>query len=285
MREFGKFEKLPNLGLQLADVGYHCNFYFSGDLEFANTGAYLRASGFEKILDRDARPWVKTTPWGAMDEEILTCHLREAGKDASPFFSMIMTTTNHEPFDWQVTQRYPGNTEDKRYMNTSAYTDSCVLAYVQQAQQQAWWDNTIIIITSDHAHYWPGNFAKNEPERHHIPFLILGGALKNEYRGATREVVMSQTDFPAFLLSQLGLPVSSFKYSADPVCDSVPHRAFYTFDNGFGMLNDSAWIVFDHDLNSVVLRSASCSETHGNRLLQEGKACLQVMYGDYLQLY
>jgi phosphoglycerol transferase MdoB-like AlkP superfamily enzyme len=276
MREFDKFERLPGLGPHLTQAGYHCNFYFSGDLEFANTGAYLRAQDFVKILDKDARKWENKTQWGAYDEELFRCHLEETGADPRPSFSIIMTSTNHEPFDADVPQHFSVKGEADAYKNTSRYTDACIADYIRQARKKDWWDHTLIIITSDHAHYWPLNSASNSAERHHIPFLLMGGAIKDEYRGRVFEQVVSQTDFPSFILAQTGMSDTAFRYSNDPLSPCVPHFAFYTFDNGFGWITDSGRLVFDHDLGQVVLTEGKTCD------LRYGKAYLQVMYDEFL---
>jgi phosphoglycerol transferase MdoB-like AlkP superfamily enzyme len=283
MREFGKFERLANLGRDMKQAGYQCNYYFSGDLAFANTGAYLRSSGFTKLLDRDGRQWQRTTEWGSLDEELFSCHLQEAARDSMPFFSVIMTSTNHEPFDAPVSNHFKGGGEAQSYKNTSHYTDSCVYAYIQAAKRSDWWGNTLFIVTSDHAHYLPMNRAKNEPERHHVPFLLLGGALKPEFKGTSCATTSSQTDLPALLLSQLQLSAQAFNYSSNVLDPCKRHFAFYTFDNGFGMINDSSWLVYDHDLSKVVLESPGISLKAREDLLNFGKAYLQCMYKDYLE--
>ncbi len=279
-REFGKFERLPSLPKTLADAGYHCNYYYSGDLNFANTSAYLYASGFSKLLDRQARPWQKTTEWGALDEEIFSTHLREAAHDPAPFFSIIMTSTSHEPFDAPVPVHFPGEEEVQHYKNTVHYTDSCLFAYIRQAQQQPWYSNTLFLISADHAHFYPKVRGKSEAERHHIPLLLLGGALKDSLRGRDIPKVCSQVDLAALLLNQLQIPSRAFRWSRDPLRAAQPGYAFYAFDNGFGFISDSASVVYDHDLGKVLETTGSAATTA--RLLNYGKAYLQEMYGEYL---
>jgi phosphoglycerol transferase MdoB-like AlkP superfamily enzyme len=279
-REFGKFELLPGLPLSLKKSGYTCNYYYSGDLNFANTSAYLHSLGFKKLLDRDARPWKRCTQWGAMDEELFRCHLDEAGSDAQPFFSVIMTSTNHEAFDAPVTQVFGGG-EAGAYKNTTHYTDSCVYAYLRAAAKQSWYANTIFIITSDHAHFYPQNLSKSDPERHHIPFLLLGGALKAEYRGRQVDKYCSQVDLSSLLLNQLQLPDTAFHWSMNPLSPCYQGFAFYAFDNGFGCMNGRATVVYDHDAQRILLQQGD-STGQQDMLLQEGKAYLQELYREYL---
>jgi phosphoglycerol transferase MdoB-like AlkP superfamily enzyme len=284
MREFGKFEKLPNLGRIMADHGYNCNYYYSGDLDFANTRPYLNSSSFSKLLDKENRTWNRTTTFGALDEELFQCHLKEAGNDKQPFFSIIMTSTSHEPFDAPVTKTFAGNDERTDYRNTIHYTDSCIFSYIQQAKKTSWFANTLFIITSDHAHFYPLNRNKYDAERHHIPFLILGGALDPEWRGKTIDRVSSQTDFAATILKQLDLESSQFIYSKDLFDPCEPQLAFYTFDNGFGFITPEQTIIFDHDLRQVLYKEKNLPAAQDSAILAKGKAYLQVMYEEYLKL-
>ena len=189
MREFGKFEKLPNLGQILKQNGYSNNYYYSGNTDFANTEIFFRLSGFEKILNENNYPWQRHTDWGAYDEELFACHLKEADKDQQPFFSVIMTSTNHEPFDADVENVFEANSTKNRYKNTVHYTDQCIKNYLEKAKTKSWYTNTLFIIMSDHAHNYPHNRSANDPERHHIPFLLYGDVLNKKYRGKTIEKI------------------------------------------------------------------------------------------------
>ena len=284
MREFGKFEKLPNLGRVMDDNGYGCNYYFSGDLDFANTEAYLNSSSFSKILGRDSRPWKNCTEWGAWDEELFDCHLAEAGTDKQPFFSMIMTSTSHEPFDAPVITKFNAKDECSRYKNTICYLDRCLFNYIEKAKKTSWYNNTLFVITSDHAHYYPMNRGKIEPERYHIPLLMLGGALKPEWRGKSIDQIGSQLDLAATLLAQLKISGNQFVRSKNLLNPCQPAFAFYVFDNGFGIITPEQTLIYDHDLGKVVYREKNITADKDYKILEMGKAYLQVMYEEYLSL-
>jgi phosphoglycerol transferase MdoB-like AlkP superfamily enzyme len=284
MREFGKFEKLPNLGRVMDDNGYGCNYYFSGDLDFANTEAYLNSSSFSKILGHDSRPWKKCTEWGAWDEELFDCHLAEAGMDKQPFFSMIMTSTSHEPFDAPVITKFNAKDECSRYKNTICYLDRCLFNYIEKAKKTSWYNNTLFVITSDHAHYYPMNRGKIEPERYHIPLLMLGGALKPEWRGKSIDQIGSQLDLAATLLAQLKISGNQFVRSKNMLNPCQPAFAFYVFDNGFGMITPEQTLIYDHDLGKVVYKEKNIPADKDYKILEMGKAYLQVMYEEYLNL-
>ncbi len=283
LRKFGKFDKLPNLPKTLGNNGYSENYYYSGNLQFANTDAFLRFSGFERIFDKTNYTWIKKTDWGAYDDELFACHLSQSAQDAQPFFTIIMTSTNHEAFDADVPKIFPANTTADAYKNTAHYTDACIHNYLQQAATQPWYANTLFIITADHAHPYPNARTANDPERHHIPLLLFGNVLKPQYRNTVHPTIASQVDFPATLLAQLHIPFAQFTKSKNLFNPSAPGFAFYTFDNGFGIITPQQTLVFDHDAQQVVFRKNNLDTTTNNLLLQKGKAYLQVLFQEYLK--
>ena len=284
MRKFGKFEKLPNLARILGENGYSENYYYSGNTEFANTDAFLKLSGFEKILNENNYPWQKRTDWGAYDEELFACHLKEAAKDKQPFFSIIMTSTNHEPFDANVEKVFSGKSETNGYKNTVHYTDKCVWEYLQKAKLKPWYANTLFIIMADHAHSYPYQRAANDAERHHIPLLLYGNVLNEKYRGKEIETIGSQIDFPATLLSQLKFQHKQFSRSKNLLNTGIPEFAYYTFDNGFGIITPEQILVYDHNLGQIVYRRNKLPEIIDNKITEQGKAYLQVTFDEYIGL-
>lgn len=283
MRKFGKFDKLPNLPRMLGDNGYSENYYYSGNTYFANTDAFLAFSGFTNIYNEDNYPWHHVTDWGAYDEELFNCHLEKAQNDRQPFFSIIMTSTNHEPFDADVEKVYKGGTGADAYKNTVHYTDKCLTEYLQKARTKPWFSNTLFIITADHAHSYPYERAANEVERHQVPFLIYGDVLNKAYRGKSCNKVGSQTDFPAILLDQLRISLKQFSFSKNLMNTSSPEFAFYTFDNGFGMVTPQQAIVFDHNLHEVVYRKNNQPAAVDRKITDQGKALLQLTFEDYIR--
>ena len=106
IRKFGKFDKMPSLAKVLASNGYNTSYYYGGDLQFANTEAYLISSGFKKIIGKNDFKYKLYNEWGAFDEDLFNFTVKDLSKNQQPFFSIIMTSTSHEPFDKRVKKVY-----------------------------------------------------------------------------------------------------------------------------------------------------------------------------------
>jgi phosphoglycerol transferase MdoB-like AlkP superfamily enzyme len=254
MQYFGKFDKLPNLYSVFNQMGYHSSFYSGGRLSFDNVEAYFGAAGVQLMKGRDDWSIKKQTLWGAYDEETFSMHLREMNELPQPFISSVSTMTTHEWFDADVPQLFKNDADIvcDHYRSTVHYADSCLYAYLAEAKKQPWYNNTVFIVMADHSCAFPKKRGNYETERHHIPMLITGGAVNAAWRGKTINRVGSQTDIAATLLAQLHQPSTDFVYSKNMFNPASPAFAYYAFDNGFGLISDSTWVIYDHNRNGML---------------------------------
>lgn len=282
MREYGKFERLPSLVRTLDSAGYSSTYWYSGDLEFANTRAYLAAMGFDRLHDEHTVPMRRRTRWGAFDEDLFAFHLRESGASSRPFFHVIMTATSHEPFEAPVRRVFRSEREPFRYRNTVHYTDSCLGAFIDSARRQDWYDSTLIVIVADHGHYLPNYREKHSAARHRVPCLITGGALREELRGARDPVTGCHVDLPVTLLAQLGLAGWRSPWGADLFDAAARHRAFWTFNEGIGMADSMQTVVYDPLGGRVIELRDSARTNDRDRLLQEAQIRLQAIMDRFI---
>lgn len=284
IRNFEKFDKLPNLVKTLRQNGYYTMLYFGGDPSYANTESYLKVAGIHKMITEQDIPHSRRTDWGAYDEDVFRYMQDDIENNPQPFFLLMPTLTNHEYFTADVDKVFEGNTEHDLFCNTACYTDRTLYEFIQHAKTKIWYDNTLFVITADHAHRQPMNRAYNEPARHHIPFLLYGEVLKHEYRGKTIDKTGSHIDVSATLLSQLQIQHSEFTWSQNMMNTYSKGFAFYTFDEGFGFVNDSVEVVYDHNLKKTVMINKRYPGADASKALKNGKAILQKMFQEYIDL-
>lgn len=281
IREYGKFERLPNLARTLDSNGYHSSYYYGGDLKFANTEAYMETGGFDKLIGQDDFEIVKRTHWGAYDEELFNFTASDLMNNPEPFLSIIMTSTNHEPFDFPIDE---GFIKKNKYYNTLHYTDKSLGEFIKKSQNEEWYKNTIFIIVADHAHYNPFGRKSYEIERHWIPFLIYGKPLKDDYKGQICDIVTCHSDFPATILSQLELNSTQFHWSKNIFNKYSPKFAFYSFDDGFGWINRNQALVYDHKLgDTIFVKNKNISLDANELYLKQGKAYLQLLMKEFIE--
>lgn len=281
IKQFGKFDKLPNLYRTLGEQGYHTSFYSGGSLQFDNIEGYLRAAGVDKMVGEKDWTFTKATHWGAYDDETFAMHNKALGELPQPFMSGITTMITHEAFEGTVPVLYnsDANPTNDAYRNSMHYADSCLFLYIKQAQTQPWYQNTLFIIVADHGCRFPKTRNNFEQERHHIPLLLMGGALKKEYTGVQYTAVASHTDIAHTLLAQMHLPSAEYKRSKNLFNPFAPKFAYYAFDNGFGLIAPGKTVIYDHIQQKEL---SNQSDSLAYRLIQQGKAYLQTNFQENL---
>lgn len=266
-----KSTSLPAIAGQLARNGYQTTFYYGGDINYSNMRSYFVGTGFQTVVsDSDFPARQHTGKWGVADGPVFERMLADLKtKSSKPFFCSIMTASSHEPFDvpdYHVIK-------ENEALNAFSYSDYCLGQFIKQLKTLPSWENTLVAIVPDHLGAWPENADNYQLWRYHIPFVIVGGAIK---AGTQCHVVGSQIDIAATLLGLAGIDHSGFTYSKDLLDANAPHFAFFSFPDAMGMVTDSSSIVFNNITGKV--QSAVGNDTE--RLLTKAKAYLQKLYDD-----
>ena len=271
-----KTQSLPSIAASLCKAGYRADYYYGGDADFTNMRSYLVSSGFGNIVsDQDFPVSERLSKWGVHDHLVFRRLLDDLKADVAlpgdephqPVFRVLQTSSSHEPFE--VPYRRLSNNR----LNAFAYTDSCVGDFVREFRKLPQWKNTVMVLVPDHLGAYPEGISNLVTDRYRIPLLLIGGAVRSPQR---IDVYGSQHDLAATLLAQLGLPHNEFTFSKDMLNPQVPHFAFFTVPDAFGMVTSDNQVIFDCQAGVVVSDEGS---TPGKNLLW-GKAYLQKLYDD-----
>ena len=265
-----KSRSLPNIARTLQEErGYHTSYIYGGDINFTNMRSYLISGGFEHLTwmkDYSAEEQ-KTAQWGVRDDITFKTLYQMATTTEPPFLIGFSTLSSHSPWD------VPIHHFDDEVINSFYYLDQCIGDFIQKLRKSAAWKNTLVVMLPDHGIPHNG-LDETTSLLNHIPMIWVGGAVK-----APRKIeqVCNQTDLPATLLGQLGVPHDDFSFSRDVLSATYTHPfATHTFDNGFSMVDSASFVSFDFVSNKVFAEEGKRNE----QLLTIGKAILQAASDD-----
>lgn len=267
MRFTHKLPSLPGLPKTLRKAGYETTVLYSSDMSFFNMSDYFIAVGHNRLVsDKDFPPKLHTAKWGIHDEyafEWLYNDIQAKQRTkASPWYTTMLTISSHTPFD------VPYHRLKDEKLNSFAYTDSCLNNFIQRLKATPAWDNLLIVVTADHGF---NHRDITHPDFPHIPFFMLGGAIKEKQN---IEIIAGQTDIAATILGQLKLPHNDFTFSRDITADTYKYPfAFSTFNNGFNFRDSTGVTVFDNTAHKAIFNGNTDRE-------KKGKAILQKLYKD-----
>jgi phosphoglycerol transferase MdoB-like AlkP superfamily enzyme len=271
-----KSSKLKVLSQAFREKGYSTPFFYGGEPEFANIKSYLLHGGFDPIVSKnDFTSKDMNSKWGAHDGIVMQRVFADLIQTPKPFFATWLTLSSHEPFETPTPSIYKQNDILAQFMNSLHYTDQVIADFISKCKQQPWWNNTLVIITGDHGHRLPK--ASQQADDFRIPMLWLGGALLKN--GLVNNRVISQVDIATTLSFQAGLDTTHFPYSKNFLDSTTKQWAFFSFNNGFGFVNESGRLVFDNVGKQVIQRDGNSD----SKEIEAGKAIQQATYEDFLR--
>lgn len=281
-----KMQKIPAISQKFAEKKYQTSFFYGGESEFDNYKAFILSHGYQKLIDKNSfEKKDMNSKWGAYDDLVFTKQLEAMNAAQKPFFSTILSLTNHEPFEVPTAYKFGKADALNRFKSTAYYTDSCINAYLTKARKQPWYKNTLFIFIADHGHIYPKNkYDVFMPQRYHIPLLFYGEVIKEEYKGKRSNKIGSQQDLAATLLAQLHIPAKEFTWSKNLLNPYAKEFAFFSWDNGFGFINPKQCVTFDNVGKTILYQTDQKNTTTTQQNLNFGKSYLQTAYQQFIKL-
>ncbi|OZB43029.1 MAG: sulfatase [Alishewanella sp. 34-51-39] len=255
----GAQQNFYTLASTLQQQGFHTSFVYGGEAHFDNMRGFFTGNGFSEVIDlpKMAKPEFVGS-WGASDEDVFNAaarHLADMSAQQQPFFSLIFTSSNHEPFEFPDGKIALYDSEKATVNNAVKYADYALGKFIAEAKQQAYWHNTLFVIVADHDNRVYGN-SLVPVHKFQIPALILGADLKPK----TISSLASQIDLAPTILSLMGISAQTPLIGRDFSRDTEsPGRALLQFDQYFALLeqqsaSEAAVTILKPDGSSVAAR-------------------------------
>ena len=285
IKNVNKLEKLPAMGQEFFSHGYTTSYFTGGESEFYNVKSYMLSHNIQQVVDQHAFETKDvSSKWGAFDHLTFRKHLDSLNHMAEPFFSTLLTLTNHEPFDLPGMPRFGSASVADLFKSTAFYTDSALYDYLTRAKETDWYDNTLFVIVADHGHRLPlEKWDSHHPNRYRIPLLFYGNVLKEEFQGQKINQIGNQTDLVTTLLKQLTMDSKNYFWSKDLLDPSTPPFAFFSYDDGFGVVTPEQDLSFDNIGKQIIYtRDEAVQDSINQKIKVIGQAYLQEVYRQYL---
>lgn len=253
---------------------YNTSFYYGGDINFYNLKTFVLQSKCAKIITKSDFPAKlgRMSKWGVPDGYVFERALEDLKTEKEPFMKTIYTVSSHPPYDVPFT-KIKGSSVDEKYLNSVAYTDSCLGQFIDGIRKLPSWKNTLFIVTADHGTLSPGPTDITETASYRIPLIWSGGVIDSLQRV---ETITQQIDFGVSLIHQLGWEADSSKFAKDFFI-SQPF-AFYMLDTGWGYVTPEGEYYFDQNSHDFVRKPKGKESTD----LSFPKAYMQVLHDDFI---
>lgn len=222
-------DHVASWGKVMREQGYTTSFLYGGYSLFDNMQSFYSGNDFT-VKDRsDIKNPGFSNIWGVSDQDLFryaTTYYNELSASGTPFFSIIMTTSNHSPFT------FPEGIEGVRAQGGGRpdgvrYADYALGEFFRQIESTPWFQQTLFVVVADHGARVYGSEKIPLPS-YEIPLLIMAPG-----RLAPQQIdgPMSQIDIAPTVMGLLGLP----------------YTAPFFGQNVFAERDDAKVLLFNHN--------------------------------------
>ena len=228
---------------KLCNECYYCK---SGIGHFCESmigiGTSVNGGFAERVNDHSFPVSERLSKWGVHDHLLFSRAVREISnrRDSAPHLDVILSLSSHEPFEVPASQRF-----DNIYLNSIAYTDSCLGAFIDSLRCCPRWDSTLVVLVADHGYPYSATLQNFQPRRYHIPVIFCGGAV-----------------------NALGIDHSEYLFGKNALDSLGTPFAFYSFNDGFGLITATDTVVVDAKSDRLLPGRHSHTEQQARAFVQ-----------------
>lgn len=237
-------ENLFSLGSVFRSKGYTTQYIYGGYGYFDNMNYFFGHNDYE-VIDRTALKPEQIhyeNVWGVADEDLFTLALNTMDKNAAlgkPFFSHVMTVSNHRPFTYPNGRIDIPSTSQSREGGVK-YTDYAINKFLKEAAAKPWFNNTIFVIVADHCAGSAGS-VQLPVTGYHIPMMIYAPALLKPHK---EERLTAQIDIAPTILGLLHFRYQS-KFLGQDILNlpAGKEKAFISTYQGLGFIQNGQMVL------------------------------------------
>jgi phosphoglycerol transferase MdoB-like AlkP superfamily enzyme len=214
-------DNISTWGAIMRQNGYHTSFLYGGQGTFDNMNSFFGGNGYALSDRLDISNPKFGNIWGVSDEDLFMHAIayfdRLHSSNTGPFYSLVMSTSNHKPFTFP--EGLPGIPAKGGGREAGIkYADYAIGRFFEEAKKHPWYDNTIFVVIADHDSRVYGK--AHVPVRHYrIPALIIA---PKHIKPEVSQKIFSNMDLAPTILGLLGISYEAPFYGVDVLDDRIP---------------------------------------------------------------
>lgn len=288
----------------LKNSGYYSAVLHANNKSFWNRDLMYDSFGYDSFFDINSYDVTdeNSVGWGLKDKEFFEQSSELMKNLPQPFYSRLITLTNHFPFDLdeedQLIDEYDSNSQTlNKYFPTVRYQDEALKRFIEKLKEDGLYDNSVIVLYGDHYgisenhNEAMGQFLGKEitpfeeVQLQKVPLVIHIPGITDK-KPQTIETVGGQIDIRPTLMNLLGIDTKDqIQFGNDLLSDEKLD---------FTVLRDGSFIT-----DQVVYTDGACYDKETGKPLEETKQCEafadkakqelslsdEIIYGDLLRFY
>ncbi|MFP7329178.1 LTA synthase family protein [Bacillus subtilis] len=288
----------------LKNSGYYSAVLHANNKSFWNRDLMYDSFGYDSFFDINSYDVTdeNSVGWGLKDKEFFEQSSELMKNLPQPFYSRLITLTNHFPFDLdeedQLIDEYDSSSQTlNKYFPTVRYQDEALKRFIEKLKEDGLYDNSVIVLYGDHYGISENHIEAmgqflgkeitpfEEVQLQKVPLVIHIPGITDK-KPQTIETVGGQIDIRPTLMNLLGIDTKDqIQFGNDLLSDEKLD---------FTVLRDGSFIT-----DQVVYTDGACYEKETGKPLEETKQCEafadkakqelslsdEIIYGDLLRFY
>jgi len=244
------------------DFDEYNKFYFlGGNPEFNNFNGLLKNIDGLQMYTEETFKSPPVNVWGISDKTLFLEANKTFSKQSTPFFAIIQTADNHRPFmipeEDSAFKKTELPTDSLHYygfesiaeLNSFRYSDYCFKKFMEAAQKEPYFHNTIFVFVGDHGvsgnaeAIYPSVWTDQRLTDEHVPLVFYAPYMLEPQ---THNEVVSQIDVLPTIAGLLHQPYMNSTLGRDLLAAGKQNNFAFTIhhDEGtIGIITDSFYFV------------------------------------------
>jgi phosphoglycerol transferase MdoB-like AlkP superfamily enzyme len=223
-------------------AGYTTSFIYGGQSNFDEMRSFFLGNGFEHVYDEPSfKNYAFKGTWGVSDEDLVEKAdevFRAQGN--KPFFSVILSTSNHAPFEFPDGRIELYEEPKNTVHNAMKYADFAIGRFFELAKKSDYYKNTIFLVVADHnTRVFGDEFVP--VNKFHIPGLLIGPGIPQ----TSYSKVASQVDLLPTILDFAGIKTENPMIGRNlmQVPGNDPGRCFMQYGMNYAYMKGDSVII------------------------------------------
>lgn len=229
---------LPSI---LKKEGYYTAFYHGGNNGTMGFDGFCKTADIEHYIGKNEYPNPNDYDgkWGIFDEPFMQFFAKDLSKKETPFMASLFSLSSHHPYTIpsQHKNKFQKGTLDIH--ESIGYADYALKQFFQTAQKQAWFKNTLFVITADHTSQSSEKYYQNQVGMFDIPLLFYTPN-DSTLKGVSKKIAQQSDIFPS-VLSYLNYPNKTISFGNN-LFDKKKETYHLTYHNNIFQYIDNEYI-------------------------------------------
>ncbi|MEG7333367.1 LTA synthase family protein [Bacillus sp. 0102A] len=288
----------------LKNSGYYSAVLHANNKSFWNRDLMYESLGYDSFLDSNAYDVTdkNSVGWGLKDKEFFEQSSELMKNLPQPFYSRLITLTNHFPFDLdeedKLIDRYDSSSQTlNKYFPTVRYQDEALKRFIEKLKEDGLYNNSIIVLYGDHYgisenhNEAMGQFLGKEitpfeeVQLQKVPLVIHIPGITDK-KPQTIETVGGQIDIRPTLMNLLGIETKDqIQFGNDLL--SEEKMDFTVLRDGSFITDQVVYtdgVCYDKETGNPLKEAKQC-EAFADKAKQELSLSDEIIYGDLLRFY